>query len=105
MVDMKRAMALCGLALVVALNVKAQENKTFREQYEEFRRQATGEYESFRQKCNEEYAEFMRQAWKEFEMGPAIPKPKEKPVPPVVLPIGETRASGRAAHRGQGAAH
>ena len=80
-------MALCGLALVVALNVKAQENKTFREQYEEFRRQATGEYESFRQKCNEEYAEFMRQAWKEFEMGPAIPKPKEKPVPPVVLPI------------------
>ena len=29
----------------------------------------------------------MRQAWKEFEMGPAIPKPKEKPVPPVVLPI------------------
>ena len=87
MVDMKRAMVLCGLILVAVLRMDAQENKTFREQYEEFRRQATGEYESFRQKCNEEYAEFMRQAWKEFEMGPAIPKPKEKPVPPVVLPI------------------
>lgn len=87
MVDMKRAMVLCGLILVAVLRMDAQENKTFREQYEEFRRQATGEYESFRQKCNEEYAEFMRKAWKEFEMGPAIPKPKEKPVPPVVLPI------------------
>ena len=92
MVDMKRAMVLCGLILVAVLRMDAQENKTFREQYEEFRRQATGEYESFRQKCNEEYAEFMRQAWKEFEMGREQPI-ESHPIPfdgvmpvPVVVP-------------------
>lgn len=67
----------------------AQDNKTTRERYEEFRRQAISEHESFRKKCNKEYAEFMRKAWKEFEMGPALPKPKEKTVPPIVLPIEE----------------
>ena len=84
---MKRILFLGIAVCVAALPAKAQEEKTAREQYEEFRKQAVGEYEDFRRKCNEEYAEFMREAWREFEMGPAIPKPKEKPVPPVVAPI------------------
>ena len=84
---MKRILFLGIAVCVAALPAKAQEEKTAREQYEEFRKQAVGEYEDFRRKCNEEYAEFMREAWREFEMGPAVPKPKEKPVPPVVAPI------------------
>lgn len=49
----------------------------------------SGSTKAFAKKCNEEYAKFMRQAWKEFTMEEATPKPKEEPVPPVVLPIEE----------------
>lgn len=77
------------IAWLIAIPGLAQDDQTAREQYEAFRRQAIGEYNDFRRKCNEEYAEFMRKAWREFEMGPAIPRPKERPVPPVVLPIEE----------------
>lgn len=80
---------LLALLCLFTLPGIAQDNKTAQERYEEFRRQAIGKYSSFRDSCNQAYAEFMRNAWKEYEMGPAILKPKEKPVPPVVMPIEE----------------
>lgn len=67
----------------------AQTEKTAAEKYEEFRKKALGEYDSFRQKCNDEYVAFIRQVWQQFKMQPTKPKPKEEPIPPVVLPIEE----------------
>ncbi|MCD8202617.1 MAG: transglutaminase-like domain-containing protein [Prevotella sp.] len=40
----------------------------------------------FYKQANEDYADFVRQAWEKFETMPAIPKPKDDSVPPVVLP-------------------
>ena len=67
----------------------AQTEKTAAEKYEEFRQKALGKYDSFRKKCNDEYVAFLRQAWQQFKMQPTLPKPKEEPIPPVVLPIEE----------------
>lgn len=56
------------------------------EEYDLFKKQAQAEYDDFRDKANREYAEFMRTAWELYQVMPAIPKPEEKEVPPVVMP-------------------
>jgi len=53
--------------------------------YEQFREQAMADYENFRDKANKEYAEFIKQAWRDFHAMPAIPKPIEKDIPPVIF--------------------
>lgn len=57
-----------------------------RKQFDEFRRQAMGEYENFRVQANQQYADFLRKAWEKYEALPAVPKPKDEKVPPVVMP-------------------
>jgi len=58
----------------------------FRKSYDEFRRQAVQNYRDFRDEANEKYAEFVKQTWVEYRALPVIPKPKDKTVPPVVMP-------------------
>lgn len=55
-----------------------------RKTYEEFRQQAYQEYSDFHKLANEQYANFLKDAWKRFHSLPAIPKPKEEMVPPVI---------------------
>lgn len=86
---MAKRMILWMAALIVCGVASAQERQTAREAYEAFRREALQNYDDFRRRSNEAYVEFVRQAWKEYEMGPVIPKPREEPVPPVTLPIEE----------------
>lgn len=57
----------------------------FRKAYEDFKGQAHKEYNEFRDKANKEYAEFVRMAWENYKTLPAVPKPVEKDVPPVVI--------------------
>lgn len=57
-----------------------------RKTYEEFRQQAYQEYSDFHKLANEQYANFLKDAWKRFHSLPAIPKPKEEMVPPVIAP-------------------
>lgn len=73
------------LFLMASLNVEAQTDE-FRKSYEEFKLQAQKEYNDFRDEANRQYAEFMRQAWQQYKMLPAIPKPKDEEVKPVVMP-------------------
>ncbi len=54
-------------------------------EYNTFKDTRRKELEEFRRKRNEEFAEFVRKRWEEFEAKPAIPKPKEEEVPPVVI--------------------
>lgn len=72
-------------ATVTRDSASQQKPKTFEDAYNEFKRQAKAEYENFRDQANREYAEFVRKAWEEYKVMPAIPKPKEKEVPPVVI--------------------
>lgn len=57
----------------------------FRKKFEEFKDKTKTEYNNFRDKANKEYAEFMQNAWKQVKMMPAVPRPEEKQVPPIVL--------------------
>lgn len=57
----------------------------FKKAYEDFKGQAHKEYSDFRDKANKEYAEFIRTAWGNHKTLPAVPIPKEKEVPPVVI--------------------
>lgn len=80
---MKRILLLFLCYLPLAARAQTDE---FRSAYDEFRQQAEQEYSDFRAKANAEYAEFLKQAWKEYKVLPAIPKPKDETVPPVVMP-------------------
>ncbi len=68
--------------------MSAQEDG-FRKEFERFRREKIGEYRSFRDSVNRVYADFVRQAWEEYNRLPAVPKPEEEVVPPVVFPVPE----------------
>lgn len=73
------------LFLMASLNVDAQTDE-FRKQYDDFKRKAQKKYSDFRDEANRQYVEFMRQAWRQYKTLPAIPKPKEEEVKPVVMP-------------------
>lgn len=73
------------MLLFSPLAIKAQTDD-FRKIYNSFKQQAINEYEGFRTEANRQYAEFMEQAWKKFKLMPAIPKPKDEDVKPVVVP-------------------
>ena len=75
------------LSLIFAsLFVHLQAQVTFQDAYDQFRQQAKEKYENYRDEANKKYADFVRQAWEEHKVMPAIPKPKEEEVPPVVIP-------------------
>ena len=74
-----------GAFLLTPIASSAQTD-TFKSQYENFKKQAKAKYEDFRTQCNAEYAEFVKEAWKEYKVLPAIPRPKDETVPPVIRP-------------------
>jgi len=67
--------------LVLSTSLSAQ---SFEEQYRAFQQQATKSYTDFRDEVNQKYADFMRGVWEYYNQAPAIPKPQEEKVPPVV---------------------
>lgn len=77
---------ILSLMLLANLFVHLQAQVTFQEAYDQFKQQAKDEYETFRDEANKVYVEFVRQAWDEHKVMPAIPKPKEEEVPPVIIP-------------------
>lgn len=81
-----RRIIISLFACSVALSVTAQGN--LQGSYEQAKQQAKKKYEDFRARANKEYADFVRKAWKTVGRKPPIPapKPKDKDVPPVVIP-------------------
>lgn len=57
-----------------------------KETYKQFRQQVIGKYNDFRNEVNRKYADFLRNVWEEYKKKPAIPKPKDEDLPPVVIP-------------------
>lgn len=73
-------------SVLLLFTISAFSQITEREQYNQFKQQVHKEFTDFRNKCNAEYAAFLEQAWKSYEAGPIISKPKDETVPPVVMP-------------------
>lgn len=80
--DMKRILFILSFSFLLG-SLYAQ-NNTFRDLYENFRREAFSEYSSFRNECNKNYAEFLLKSWEWFESLPEISKPVEEEVPPII---------------------
>lgn len=75
---------LLGCVLCLSTPLVAQTDN-FRQAYDAFRQQARQTYDDFRANANKEYAEFVRKAWEEYQALPAITKPKEENIPPIVI--------------------
>lgn len=50
------------------------------------------EYQEFRRQCTEEYIDFVRQAWKDYYGEPPLEMPKEKEVPPMLIPANDNES-------------
>lgn len=72
-------------SLFYSTTLVAQSNDSFREQFEQFKKQRATEYNDFRQKANKEYADFMRKAWVWYQAEPGFPLPL-CPDPPLPAP-------------------
>lgn len=73
------------LFLFYGVVVTAQNNDSFREQFERLKKQQRDEYDDFREKANKEYTEFMRKAWVWYQAEPGFPLPL-RPDPPLPVP-------------------
>ena len=80
---MRRILSILALSVLLPLSVQAQGN--FREEFEKFKQQSVTTYTNFREQCNKEFIEFLKQSWTFYQAGPALEKPKEEEVPPVVI--------------------
>lgn len=72
--------------LIILLNVPCVPfaQGTFRDAYNEFKRQAQNNYEDFRRRVNQEYAEWMQQAWEWYGKIEPVAKPKDDMLPPII---------------------
>jgi hypothetical protein len=77
---------IAGAIFFIAPTTSSAQTNDFQSQYENFKKQAKAEYEDFRAQCNAEYVEFVKEAWKEYKALPAIPRPKDEIVFPVIRP-------------------
>lgn len=74
-----------GVWLVLSPRQLQAQDDNYQQRYELFRQQAQDKFTDFRTKCNAEYVKFMQQAWEAYNAMPAIPKPKDKRVPPIIF--------------------
>lgn len=72
---------LLFILLMIGISLSAQ---SFEEQFRAFQQSAKADYTSFRENANQQYADFMREAWEYYKADPAVPKPQEEPIPPVI---------------------
>lgn len=70
------------ISFLIATTISAQ---SLEERFRAFQQSAKADYTSFRDNANQQYADFIRGAWEYYKSAPAIPMPKEEPVPPVIF--------------------
>lgn len=78
------------LILSVSLLSFSQERESFEQfnarrqaKFDQYKEQKRKDFEEFRRKRNEEFAALMRKDWKQKDVSPVVPKPKDESVPPV----------------------
>lgn len=76
-------------SLIIALGLlsgQAQQTNSMRQAFDEFKKAQAQDYQDFRRQANEKYGEFAEAAWKWFNADTPVPKPKDDPTPPLVVP-------------------
>ena len=73
------------LGLCMMSSIQAQDSDP-RKAFDRFAQRSKQKFDDFRSRANEQYAEAMKRAWERFNAQPAVPRPKDETVPPVVLP-------------------
>lgn len=69
----------------VTSTCNAQNNKN-QKAFEDFRRDIHDDFNNFRKEIMSDFIDFVRNPWKDSNSEPPVPKPQEKPVPPVTIP-------------------
>lgn len=76
-----------------SVSCRGQSNKSFdnykkkqQAKFNLYKNSKTKDFEEYRRKRNEEYAVYIRKAWGKANVKPAIEHPKDKTVPPLVIP-------------------
>ena len=77
---MKKTISIL-FGIIIAVNLAAQD--PFQDEFDSFFKQATQEFDDFRDRINNEYAEYLLSNWKEFNAMAPMEKPGDKPLPPV----------------------
>ncbi|MCQ2167866.1 MAG: hypothetical protein MJY69_04265 [Bacteroidales bacterium] len=77
---MKKILFLILFA-IIEFQVWGQNN--FQKEFDDFFKEASNEFDSFRDQINKQYADFLLTNWKEFTAMAPIEKPEQKPLPPV----------------------
>lgn len=77
----KKSILLFFSVFLIEGPLLAQNN--FQENFDSFFKDASNEFEDFRDRTNAQYADFLLTSWKEFEAFSPVSEPYEKPVPPV----------------------
>lgn len=80
--DMKQVAFIIILCTSLSCNAQTADPHSV---YEKFKQQAKQEYSDFRRQANAQYAKFLEESWKRFNALPAIPKPKDETIPPVIV--------------------
>lgn len=70
---------------VFTLIANAQTN-SYIHRYDNFKQQVLEKYGNFRDEANKQYADFLKKAWQQYNTKPAIPKPEDEKIEPVVMP-------------------
>lgn len=78
--------SICVLLGICSAAATYSQIDDFRKEYDAFRQQARQKYDEFRDEANRKYADFMRKAWQQYQTLPAVPRPKDEEVSPVVMP-------------------
>lgn len=74
--------AISSMAICHAQKIDASQS---RNELDKFIQDMTEDFDSFRRNSMAQFAEFVKNPWKEFEETKPIPKPKQEPVPPVIM--------------------
>lgn len=74
------------LGMVLCITQGYAQNSNLSDDFNAFRKSLRADFDNFRKHSMEEFADFVSNPWKEFEGKEAVPVPKERPVPPVVMP-------------------
>ena len=94
---MKRYICLLLTAFIPFMLLAQNKDDDMSKRFEEFRKSAfddfqkskknmDDEFQSFRRKVMQEYIDFVRKAWSSFEKREPVLIPREKPLPPVLIP-------------------
>lgn len=81
---MKQRALIIILPWIIQIPISAQTD-TFKDQYENFRKEILGNYQSFRQQANKKYVEWMKYAWERYKALPKIENPKDNDLPPITI--------------------